>query len=70
MSSPIALSDAQMREIQNVALGVPYELRDRYLTEVAAMLRDKGPLGDGLVHRVCRAIANRIIWDAGRRAIG
>jgi hypothetical protein len=67
--SPIRLTDAQMREVQAAAQTIPWELRDRYLTEVAAMLRDKGSLGDGLVHRVCRAVANQIIWDAGRRAL-
>jgi hypothetical protein len=65
----IALTDTQMHELRQASAIVPRELRDRYLTEVAAMLAGKD-LGDGSVRRVCRAIANRIIWDAGRRAIG
>jgi hypothetical protein len=69
MTLPIALTDRQLREVQTIALGVPYHLRARYLEEVAALLRDKGDLGDGMVHRVARAIANRIVWDSGRTAV-
>jgi hypothetical protein len=65
---PIALSDAQLAEVQQIALGVPYHLRSVYLQEVAAVLRDKGTLGDGIVHRVCRAVAHTLIWDAARAA--
>jgi hypothetical protein len=68
MTVPIALTDAQLREIQTIALGVPYDLRGAYLQGVADVLRDKGPLGDGVVHRVCRAVAHTIIWDAARTA--
>jgi hypothetical protein len=62
--NPIALTDAQLREIQTIALGVPYHLRDAYLQQVAAVLRNKVDLGDGTVNRVARAIANQIRWDA------
>jgi hypothetical protein len=66
--TPIALTDEQLREIQAIALGVPYHLRDAYLQQVAAVLRDKDHLGDGVIHRVARAIANQIRWDATRTA--
>jgi hypothetical protein len=66
MPAPIALSDRQLREIQNIALGVPYDLRGRYLEEVATLLRDKGDLGDGVINRICRAVANQLVWDNGR----
>lgn len=66
--SPLALSDAQMREIQIIALGVPYHLRGAYFQEVAAMLRNKDHLGDGAIHRVCRAVAHTIIWNTARSA--
>jgi hypothetical protein len=49
---------------------VPYDLRALYLQQVAAILRDKAPLGDGVVHRVCRAVAHQITWDAARTATG
>jgi len=68
----IRLSDSQLREIQTIALGVPYDLRARYLQEVATMLRElsqMADLGDGSVHRVARIVANRITWNAGRTAV-
>ena len=68
MTLPIRLTDAQMREVQQIALGVPYHLRAAYLQEVAAVLRNNGPLGDGLVHRVARAVAHQIAWNAARSA--
>jgi hypothetical protein len=68
--TPLRLSDRQLREIQTIALGVPYHLRDAYLQEVASVLRDKGPLGDGIVHRTARAIAAQIRWNAARTATG
>jgi hypothetical protein len=68
--TPIALTDAQLREIQTIALGVPHHLRSAFLQEVATMLRDKGDLGDGVINRVCRAVAHQLIWDAARSATG
>jgi len=73
MTSPIALSDHQLREIQTIALSVPYDLRGLYLQEVATMLRElsqMADLGDGSVHRIARIVANRITWNAGRSATG
>ena len=68
MTQPLRLTGNQLREIQNIALGVPYDQRARFLEEVAALLRGKADLGDGSVHRIARAVANRILWDHGRSA--
>jgi hypothetical protein len=69
MTSPISLSDAQMRELQAAAATIPVELRDGYLERVAAKLQGQD-IGDGTVHRVAYEVAREMIWDAGRRAIG
>ena len=53
--SPIALTDAQLREIQSIAFSVPHHLRAAYLQQVATVLRDKDNLGDGVIHRVALA---------------
>jgi hypothetical protein len=62
---PIRLSDAELRELMQVAAMVPFDLREIFLTHVAAELRGK----DGLVHRVAYGVAHTITWDAGRRAL-
>jgi hypothetical protein len=67
--SPITLTDAQMRELMQAASTIPFELRDGYLTRVAARLRGLD-LGDGTVHRVAYEVARQMIWDAGRTALG
>jgi len=54
-----------MRELQAAAATIPFELRDGYLTRVAARL----DLGDGLVHRIAFEVAKEMIWETGRRAI-
>lgn len=65
---PIRLSDAELRELMQVAAMVPFDLREIFLTHVAAELRDKD-LGDGLVHRVAYQVARSIVWDTGRSAV-
>jgi hypothetical protein len=67
--SPIALTDAQMRELMQAASTIPFELRDGYLTRVAAKLQGQD-VGDGTVHRVAYEVAREMIWDAGRTAMG
>jgi hypothetical protein len=66
--SPIRLTDEQMREVQQAAAIVPYDLRQTFLERLALELRDKD-LGDGLVHRVAHAVARDITWTAGRTAV-
>jgi hypothetical protein len=63
--TPIALTDAQLREVQQAASMVLIELRGLYLERVADQLRGKD-LGDGLVHRIAYEVARTIMWDAGR----
>ena len=66
--SPIRLTDEQMREVQQAAAIVPYDLRQTFLERLALELRDKD-LGDGLVHRVAYEVARDITWTAGRTAV-
>jgi hypothetical protein len=47
---------------------VPFDLRQVYLERVAAELRGREALGDGVVHRVAFAVARTIAWDAERAA--
>ena len=69
MTSPIALTDAQLREIQTIAMGVvPYDLRGRYLERLAEALRGHD-LGDGFVHHTAYEVARSITWTAGRTAV-
>jgi hypothetical protein len=65
----IAFTDTQLRELMQAANMVPWDLRDAFLTRVAAELRGKDDLGDGLVHRVAYEIARTIAWDAERPAM-
>jgi len=58
-----------MRELMQAASTIPFELRDGYLTRVAAKLRGQD-LGDGTVYRVAYETAREMIWDAGRTAMG
>jgi hypothetical protein len=60
--TPIALTDVQMHEVRQAARTVPIDLRALYLERVAVLLRDK-TLGDGEVFRICRGVAQQIIWD-------
>ena len=65
-SSPIRLSDIQLRAVQAAAETVPYDLRQAYLERVADELRGRDLNGaDGLVHRVAREVAREIRWGAG-----
>ena len=66
--SPIALSDAELAEVMQAARLVPHDLRQAYLEQVAAELRGREILGDGVVHRVAFAVARTITWDADRAA--
>jgi len=63
--SPIALTDAQMREIQQAGQLVPYDLRGAFLEQVAAELRGKA-LGDGIVHRVAYDVARTLDRQCNR----
>jgi hypothetical protein len=49
--TPIALTDQQMAEIQDLARLVPPWRRDEFLRELASRLRDV-EAGDGVVHRI------------------
>jgi hypothetical protein len=64
---PVALTDAQLREIKLAAQMVPYDLRAAFLERVMTELRGKD-LGDGLVHRVAYEVARSITWDSERTA--
>ena len=64
---PVALTDAQLRELMQAAQLVALDLRNAFLQQVAARLRGKD-LGDGLVHRVAYEVARSITWDAERAA--
>jgi hypothetical protein len=66
--SPIRLTDEQMREVQQAAAIVPYNLRQTFLERLALELRGKD-LGDGLVHRAAYQVARSIVWDTGRMAV-
>ena len=58
--SPIALSDAELAEVMAAARLVPFDLRQVYLERVAAELRGREILGDGVVHRVAFAVTRTI----------
>src|SRR5262249_38706063 len=63
--SPIALTDSELREVQQAAQMVPYERRQAFLERLASELRGK-VLGDGLVHKLAYAVAREIAWDVDR----
>jgi hypothetical protein len=64
--TPIALTDAQLAAIQDLARLIPPWRRDEFLRELATRLRDI-ELGDGSVHR----IAARCLKDvAGAATLG
>jgi hypothetical protein len=65
--SPISLTDAELAEVMAAGALVPHNLRQTYLVQVAAALRDKD-LGPGLVHRVAFEVARGITWDSERAA--
>jgi len=57
------ISDAELRELMQVAAMAPFDLREIFLTRVAAELRGED-LGDGLVHRVAYGVAREFACDA------
>jgi hypothetical protein len=59
----LRLTDAQLREIQRLALAVPHHLRAAFLHQIAAALDGK-VIGDGAVHRAARHIARSLAWNA------
>ena len=63
--TPIALTDAQLAAIQDLARLIPSWRRDEFLRELATRLRDV-ELGDGAVHR----IAARCLKDVLARPRG
>ena len=65
----IRLTDAQLREVQQAAQMVPYDLRAAFLERLALELREHQELGDGLVHRTAYAVAREITWTVGRMAV-
>jgi hypothetical protein len=66
--SPIALTDSELAEVIQAARLVPFDLRQAFLERVAAELRGRKILGDGVVHRVAFAVARTLAWDAERAA--
>lgn len=63
----VRLTDSELREVQQAALTVPYDLRPAFLERLALELRGRD-LGDGLVHRVAYEVAREIAWGAERAA--
>jgi hypothetical protein len=49
--TPLALTDQQLHQIQDLARLIPPWRRDEYLRELALRLRDV-EVGDGVVHRI------------------
>ena len=69
--TPIALSDAQLAAIQDLARLIPPWRRDEFLRELATRLRDV-ELGDGAVHRIAARCLKDVLarprsapWIAG-----
>jgi hypothetical protein len=67
-TSPLRLTDAQLREVWQAALMVPVDLRGAFLERLALVLRGQGELGDGVVHRVAYEVARTVVWDSERVA--
>ena len=71
--TPIALTDAQLAAIQDLARLIPSWRRDEFLRELATRLRDI-ELGDGSVHRVAARCLKDVLarprtgpWMAGSK---
>ena len=56
----IALTDQQLDTVRRIAATL--QVRDAFLREVAAALREHRVLGDGLVCRVCLDVSRRFWW--------
>jgi len=56
MTPPIALTDSELHELRQIAETIPWDLRPDFLERVAAKLQGQD-IGDGVVHRVCRAVS-------------
>ena len=57
--APLSLSDDQLTAVLDAAAPLPVEVRDAFLHELATLLRSCDELGDGAVHRACRALQSR-----------
>src|SRR5262249_11218418 len=57
--SPIRLTDSQLRELTLAARMVPFDLRQAFLELVAAELRGREILGDGVTSNSCHARSRR-----------
>ena len=69
--TPIALTDAQLAAIQDLARLIPSWRRDEFLSELATRVRDV-ELGDGSVHRIAARCLKDVLarprtgpWIAG-----
>ena len=68
---PLALTDAQWREIRQAANLVPIDQRSLYLERVASELHGKDLSGaDGLVHRAAYKVARDLVWASDQSATG
>jgi hypothetical protein len=65
MPTPLQLNDEEMNVLLSLAQPIEQRRRPQFLQEVAAELEAKrqvGEVGEGLVHRLARAI-QRKYWD-------
>jgi hypothetical protein len=61
MTKPIALTDAEMNTILELAAPLSVEARDRFLIELASELAScDAMLGPGLIYRLGHAVQRRI----------
>jgi hypothetical protein len=60
--APLALTQAQMDTVLQLARPIPVGLRQRYLELVASALAGR-EIGDGEVFRAARAAAKIVTWD-------
>ncbi len=64
--APLALTGGQLDQVLLIAGPIPPDLHDRYLALVAQLLAGQ-EIDDGIVYRVARAAAKRVLWDADQR---
>ena len=60
---PIRLTDDELDAVLAAARPLPVDRRDAFLQQVASSLQRCGPIGPGVVHRICAA-AQREFFDA------